>query len=85
MTTIVAIYFEGFALQTASATEAALIFSSEPVWASIFGAWLLRERLGMSSYVGGAIILVACLMGALGDLPLFSQKQKGEEESESSP
>jgi len=44
VTTVLAIYFEGIALQVASATEAALLFSSEPVWASIFSAWLLHER-----------------------------------------
>ena len=41
MTTVVAIYLEGVALQTASATEAALTLASEPVWASMFGAWAI--------------------------------------------
>ena len=66
MTTVLAIYFEGVALQAASATEAALMFSSEPVWASLFGAWLLHERLNVNSYVGGAIILCACILSAWG-------------------
>jgi len=68
MTTVVAIYLEGLALRTASATEAALIFASEPVWASLFGAWLLHEQLGLNSYVGGVAILSACLLGAVSDL-----------------
>jgi drug/metabolite transporter (DMT)-like permease len=68
MTTVVAIFFEGIALQVASATEAALTFSSEPVWASLFGAWLLREKLGLSSVVGGGIILFACVFSAFSDL-----------------
>mmetsp|Transcript_26276 Transcript_26276/g.40301 ORF Transcript_26276/g.40301 Transcript_26276/m.40301 type:complete len:445 (+) Transcript_26276:113-1447(+) len=72
MTTVVAIYLEGVALQTASATEAALTFASEPVWASMFGAWLLHEQLDTNAYVGGAVILCACIMGALADLPGFS-------------
>jgi drug/metabolite transporter (DMT)-like permease len=55
MTTVVAIYFEGLALQVASANEAALTFASEPVWASLFGAWLLKEQLGPVSYIGGSI------------------------------
>ena len=46
----------------------AIIFSSEPVWASIFGFLLLHEQLSQSSYIGGAIILGACLLGALSDL-----------------
>lgn len=69
MTTVVAIYFEGVALQKASATEAALTFASEPVWATLFGAWLLHEKLSLTSYVGGAVILTACLLSAVADLP----------------
>lgn len=68
VTTVAAIYLEGLALQTASATDASIAFASEPVWASLFGFWLLHEQLGLNSYVGGAIILSACLLGALSDL-----------------
>mmetsp|Transcript_28204 Transcript_28204/g.43398 ORF Transcript_28204/g.43398 Transcript_28204/m.43398 type:complete len:450 (-) Transcript_28204:197-1546(-) len=78
MTTVVAIYLEGFALQTASATEAALTFASEPVWASLFGAYLLRERLNFNSYVGGAVILGACVLGALSDMPNDEANENGE-------
>ena len=67
MTTVVAIYLEGFALQAVSATEAALTFASEPVWASLFGAWLLHETLNINSYIGGAVILGACIISAVGD------------------
>ena len=67
MTTVLAIYLEGVALQTASATEAAITFASEPVWASLFAAWLLHEELNTNSYVGGAIILAACLLGSIID------------------
>jgi drug/metabolite transporter (DMT)-like permease len=69
VTTVGAIYLEGLALETASATDAALTFASEPVWASLFGAWLLHEKLNLNAYLGGAVILVACLMSALADLP----------------
>jgi len=68
MTTVVAIYLECVALQVASATEASLLFSSEPVWASLFGLWLLHEQLGINAYVGGAIILCACILSATSDL-----------------
>lgn len=68
VTTVVAIFLEGIALQTATATDAAITFSSEPVWASIFGFLLLQEQLGVNAYVGGAIIMTACLVGSLGDM-----------------
>lgn len=68
VTTVFAIFLEGIALQTASATDAAIAFSSEPVWASLFGFLLLGEKLGMNSYIGGSIIFGACLVGAISDL-----------------
>lgn len=74
VTTVFAIFLEGIALQTATATDAAITFSSEPVWASMFGFFLLNEQLGISSYVGGGIIMAACLVGALSDM-------KGEDEA----
>lgn len=76
VTTVVAIFLEGIALQTATATDASIAFSSEPVWASLFALLLLNEKLGMNSYVGGAIILTACLIGALSDLPPDEKKDQ---------
>ena len=81
MTTLVAIYLEGVALQTASATDAAITFASEPVWAALFGAWLLKEQLGLNDYVGGAIITLACLVGAAGDLVLDKDSKTDEIEA----
>lgn len=75
VTTVVAIFIEGIALQKASATDASLAFSTEPVWASLFGFVLLRETLGINSYVGGALILSACLIGAIAD---FRSSQKSD-------
>lgn len=75
MTTVFAIFLQGIALETASATEAALMFASEPVWASIFGAWLLHEQVGVNSYVGGTIILAACVMSAVADTPNDNEKE----------
>jgi len=79
MTTVVAIYFEGVALQVASATEAAITFATEPVWASLFGAYLLHEKLGTSAYVGGAIITLACLLGSVADLTSAKEKKEAIE------
>ncbi|GKY93749.1 hypothetical protein MPSEU_000342000 [Mayamaea pseudoterrestris] len=68
VTTVAAIFLEGIALQKASATDASIAFSSEPVWASLFGFLLLKEQLGFESYAGGAIIMLACIIGAAADL-----------------
>ena len=74
VTTVFAIYLEGLALQTATATDAALIFSTEPLWAGLFGFVLLNETLGRNDYVGGAIILLACLIGSVSDLLAVKSK-----------
>ena len=68
VSTVVAIFLQGTALKTASATDAAITFSTEPVWASLFGLALLNEQLEPSIYVGGAIVLLACLVGSLTDI-----------------
>jgi drug/metabolite transporter (DMT)-like permease len=75
VTTVFAIFLEGIALQTASATDAAIAFASEPVWASMFGFLLLNEKLGTNSYIGGSIIMLACLVGSASDLPMFAQAE----------
>ena len=67
ITTVFAIYLEGIALQKATATDASIAFSSEPVWASMFGYLLLHENLGLNAYIGGTVIMTACLIGALSD------------------
>lgn len=78
VTTVFAIYLEGLALQKASATDAALTFSSEPVWATMFAAVLLHETLNLNSYVGGAVILLACVTGALSDMPTEEEEEPSE-------
>ena len=55
-----------------------MTFSSEPVWASLFGMWLLHETFGINTYIGGAVILVACVLGALTDLPVLSETSENE-------
>lgn len=83
VTTVVAIVLQGKAFQAgASSTEAALFYSSEPVFGALFAQWLLGERLTMATYVGGGCILMACLLGSLPGhekpkRPLMKSKQSG--------
>lgn len=42
-----------------SASETAVIYTFEPVFASLFSFWLLGETLGIRGWVGGALILGA--------------------------
>jgi drug/metabolite transporter (DMT)-like permease len=55
-------------------TRAAIIFSGEPVFAAIFAALIIDERLGSMGIVGGALILGGILISELsGEIPLFNQ------------
>jgi len=48
-----------------SATRAAVIFALEPVWAAIFAAVILGERLGVRGYAGGALVIAGIVVSEL--------------------
>jgi drug/metabolite transporter (DMT)-like permease len=48
-----------------SATHAAIIFALEPLWAALFAAWLLGERMGVSGWWGGALVLAGIVVSEL--------------------
>ncbi len=48
-----------------SATHAAIIFALEPVWAALLAAWFLGERLGVSGWWGGALVLLGIVISEL--------------------
>jgi len=66
MTTAVSVYMETLALKTLSAAETTLIFSTEPVWGSIFAALIMGETFGLDAIAGGALILSGCVYSNLG-------------------
>lgn len=48
-----------------SAPEAAIVYTLEPVWASLFAYIVLSERMGPQGLVGAALVLVATLVSQL--------------------
>jgi len=54
-----------WAQQRTSATRTALVFALEPVWAAIFAAILLGERLGARGYGGGALVIAGIIVSEL--------------------
>ena len=48
-----------------SSTEAAIIYTLEPVFGAAFAYYLLGERWGMSGWVGAALIVTSCLAAQL--------------------
>lgn len=60
----------GFTLQTywqpkTTATAAAVIYASEPVFAALFSMRLLRETMNLSGWMGGGLILCGMMISEL--------------------
>lgn len=53
------------ALGRVPSSEASVILATEPLWASLFAALLFNEQFGTSDYVGGALMISACLVNTL--------------------
>ena len=58
---------ETTALGKLSSSEAAVLLATEPLWAALFAALLLGENLGVNDALGGALIVAACVVNALGE------------------
>lgn len=58
--------------------DAAILLSSEALFAGVFGAWLLKERLGPVGYVGCAIIFAAIVAVQVTPLVLNSAQPDAE-------
>ena len=52
---------ECVALRSLTASEATIIFTSEPIWASIFASIVLGESFGLNSYIGGGLVIAATI------------------------
>ena len=58
--------------------DAAILLSSEALFAGLFGAWLLDERLGLMGYAGCAIIFAAIVAVQIAPLALCSAQPDTE-------
>lgn len=66
ITTALSIYMENKAMQTLSAAETTLIFSTEPLWGAAFAGLIMGEQLGPNVALGATFILTACMYSNLG-------------------
>lgn len=46
-------------------SEASVILATEPLWAGVFAALLYHETFGLSDYIGGFLMISACLVNTL--------------------
>lgn len=60
-TTAFAVWIQSRAFKRVSATDATIIFSSEPVWAATFAYFSLGEQLSQSEILGAILIISAGL------------------------
>ena len=66
VTTAFTVWLETLALGRLSAAETTMLFSTEPVWGSAFATVVMGETFGPKGYLGGAMILFACLYSSGG-------------------
>jgi drug/metabolite transporter (DMT)-like permease len=51
-----------WAQRRTTATQTALAFAMEPVWAALFGFWLAGDRLGLAGWGGAALIMAGIVV-----------------------
>jgi len=65
ITTAMNRFVETTALGKMKSAEASVILATEPLWAALFAALWLSTDFGANDYIGGALIVAACLATAL--------------------
>jgi len=70
-------YLEVVAVGRVPAAEASVLLASEPLWAALFAAGMLGEEFGSNDYVGGLLIVVACLINSAS--PSISENTSDQE------
>jgi drug/metabolite transporter (DMT)-like permease len=74
---------EAKALRHVSASTAALIYSSEPLWGAALAALLLGERLeGAKGWIGASLVVGSSLVAQVGGAAGKNGKGKEKEKSE---
>ena len=61
LSSAVVLAVETVAVGKLSSSETAVVFSTEPLWAAAMGSLLLGEQVGANTFVGGALVLSACI------------------------
>ena len=70
VTTAVNRVAETTALGKVTSNEASVLLATEPLWAAVFAALLIKEELSPYDAAGGALIVAACVAAAADPAPL---------------
>ena len=63
--TALTLFVQNIAQKFTSPTHVAIIFATEPVFAGIFGWWILGETLTKTQLAGAALIIVGMLVAEM--------------------
>ncbi|CAM9730216.1 unnamed protein product [Chrysoparadoxa australica] len=74
ITSCLCIVLQTYAFKKVPSSEAAVIIVSEPLWAAVFGNFLLGETIGQNDFIGGGIIALACLVNTLPKVCMLQMK-----------
>ena len=82
ITTALTVYMETLALETLSAAETTMIFSTEPLWGAAFASVVVGETFGREAALGAGLILMGCIYSNVGTPDWFNGDQGGEEDAD---
>ena len=67
-------FIEITALGRVPSAEASVLLATEPLWAAVFASAILHETFGINDFVGGALIVMACLANTLKPTDFYKVK-----------
>lgn len=79
--TAVTTWLPAIAQHWVSASETAVIYTFEPVFASVFSFWLLGETLGLRGWLGGAMIVGAMFISQQQTYSMETESEISSEEN----
>eukprot|EP00802_Teleaulax_amphioxeia_P016658 Tamp_16782.p1 GENE.Tamp_16782~~Tamp_16782.p1 ORF type:complete len:392 (+),score=64.22 Tamp_16782:98-1177(+) len=65
VTTALTVLLQTTSLGVLSPSETTVLYSTEPIWAAAFANVVLGETFGTSTFVGGGMIIAACIASAI--------------------
>jgi drug/metabolite transporter (DMT)-like permease len=66
VTTVLPTFLETRAMKSLSASETTMLYSTEPIFGSLFASFALDESMGLGGGLGAAMVLSGCLYSSLG-------------------
>jgi len=66
VTTVLPTFLETRAMKSLSASETTMLYSTEPIFGSLFASFALDESMGLGGGMGAAMVLSGCLYSSLG-------------------